>query len=276
MSQIPFFKFQGSGNDFIFFDLRNPIEEFSSETVQFLCDRKKGIGADGVIFLKNSCTADFKMQIFNADGKEAKSCGNGLFCFYQFLLFLGLEKRVYQIELCQEKVTLSSKNDRMILHMNPPTKISLQKKVSIQNQKYIVHYIHSGAPHLVVFVEDINNYPVAIMGKRFRNLYSFSPEGVNVNFVEVKNSKEVFVRVYEKGVEAETLACGTGASAVGIAAHFIKNLAQEINVHFPGGMIGVSFAAKNPSEIVELKILGSAHFVYKGFIEIYKRERILC
>lgn len=276
MSELSFFKFQGSGNDFIFFDQRNSVEDFSPQIIQSLCDRRKGIGADGVIFLRLSQVCDYKMQIFNADGKEAKSCGNGLCCLYQFLQYIGVTKTSLQVELCQETVSLTSRGDRIAVQMNSPTFMQFNQSVCIQKRVYFAHIIHSGAPHAIVFVEDVKNFSVESVGRQLRYASIFQSEGININFVQVVHEKKVLARVYEKGVEAETLACGTGASAIAIAAHFIKKTAQKIDVVYPGGTLGISFATKKPSEVVELELLGSAAFVFKGVVEMHKWEKALC
>lgn len=276
MIQQAFQKFEASGNDFVLIDDRKEEISLSSKTIQQICDRRKGIGADGVIFLKKSDRADFKMKIFNSDGLEAKSCGNGLCCFFEFLKRLGFKKKCHKIELVDEIVTLSSKNGKVSVQMNPPRDIFINQKINLNGEEIIYDYVYSGVPHVIVYVPDVQEINLISLGKQLRFHPKFVPEGANVNFVQKINDEQVMARVYERGVEGETLACGTGASAIAISAHFSQKMKKFIHVHFLGGEICVSFSVRNPAQVVNLSVLGSAKSVFEGAIEIQNMENIVC
>jgi diaminopimelate epimerase len=258
---IPFSKYQGAGNDFILIDNRKkifPTEKFSS--ISKLCERKWGIGADGLILLENSTSADFRMRIFNSDGKEAESCGNGLRCLMKFLIDLGLAPKPYKIELMNGQVVVAVKGDMPVVYLDDPQ--NLQLSVHLKDLSQTVHLVDTGVPHGVVFTQQVEKTRVAEMGRILRNHPAFSPKGINVNFAQVMQDR-VKVRVYERGVEDETLACGTGAAAVALIAHELHDLPSPISLEFPGGMLEVSFE-KEKGRYKNIQLIGSAELVFIG------------
>lgn len=235
---IFFSKYHGSGNDFILIDDRK--KTFPIEKVTELCHRRFGIGADGVILWQDSETYDAKMRIFNSDGKEAGSCGNGLCCLLQFIQDQGFS--VSTIELMDGCAQVSVKDDTPFITIQAPKKI----------QKKEVYLTNTGVEHGVVFVEDIKEIDIDLVGKKLRERHK-----ANINFAQVKEDG-IYVRTFEKGVEAETLACGTGACAVAWVAKELYRLNNPISVHFPGGALLI-YCQKD-----EIQFHGSASFVFSG------------
>lgn len=216
---LPFSVFSGAGNSFCFFDGRNidfPVEEVSS-----ICRQE---GVDGVIVLENSGnTSDIKMRIFNPDHSEAEMCGNGLRCFVGFLSHLGLTKKKYSIETAGGNYLAwqEGKNVRIVWH--PPSNF----RWSLDDN---LHFLNTGVPHAVVFVDELESVDVLAKGRFYRYHPYFSPSGANVNFVKVHSKNHISIRTYERGVERETLACGTGAVASALAAAKNFSLTSPIEV----------------------------------------------
>jgi diaminopimelate epimerase len=254
-----FNKYQGTGNDFIIIDNRttkfNPDDQ---KLVERLCDRRFGIGADGLILITNHPSEDYEMKYFNSDGKQGTMCGNGGRCAADFSYKSGIagkKQRFIATDGIHEAVI---ENEIVRLRMND---VSGTKLV---NGNY---FINTGSPHYVIFVKNINDLDVYNEGKKIRLAKDFAPGGTNVNFVEVHNDS-IFVRTFERGVEDETLSCGTGATASAIAAvlsgHFGIN---SIPIKTIGGNLNVSFDIRE-GKIINIWLSGSATFVYKGEIAV--------
>ncbi len=255
MSKRSFGKYQGAGNDFILIDDR--ALSFDPSSVSALCHRKYGIGADGVILLQNDPVADFRMRIFNADGSEAESCGNGLRCLARFLLDLGFPKQTYRIATANRIVETNFIGDRISVQMGPPRNV---KQLYINGQE--VYSLDTGVPHLVIFVPDLPNLNVAQEGTLWRHHPHFQPRGTNVNFVALPNQNTLSVRTFERGVEGETLACGTGATAVAVIASQIYRLPNPIRIVFPGGELDLHVNGD------DVRMIGSAEKVFEGVLKI--------
>ncbi|WP_456397553.1 diaminopimelate epimerase [Desulfurobacterium sp.] len=229
---MPFSKLEGTGNDFIIIDNRTHfISNFLSKKglnietfVQTICNRKRGIGADGLILIEKSHPANFKWEFFNADGSRASMCGNGARCAARF----AFEKQIAPKEMTFEteagliKATVNGRTVKVL--MTEPYDINLKCKVITENKDIKGAFLNTGVPHFVTFVEDIENVDVEKLGREIRFHEMFKPEGTNVNFVQFKSGK-LFVRTYERGVEGETLACGTGSVAAAIV--FSKLFSEE-------------------------------------------------
>jgi diaminopimelate epimerase len=217
--QISFSKYQGSGNDFILIDDRALVFPSTDSTlIRRLCHRQFGIGADGLILLQPSNTADIKMRIFNQDGCEAAMCGNGLRCLIRFAYFLGL---------CTDQLKVETMHDTLygrIAQNGIVTQIPLLYReyesidLAVEGKIFPASIVHTGVPHAVIFVDDIEGMDVPFFGRRIREHTALSPEGVNVNFISIHPDGLIRIRTYERGVEAETLSCGTGATAAAYVA----------------------------------------------------------
>lgn len=254
---IAFSKYQGSGNDFILIDDRKNLFPINSDSIAHLCTPKWGIGADGLILLQTSQKSDFRMRIFNSDGKEAESCGNGLLCLNRFITDLGLPKKLYTIELMQGEAKLEMVGDRPSVYLGLPKDLRLSLDLTTTTG----HFVNTGVPHAVVFTPEVKKIDINTLAKPLRWHSLFGPKGANVNFAEVKDNA-VMVRTFERGVEGETLACGTGAAAVAVISHQVYGLKSPISLHFPGGEVKVAFK----KDFADLQLIGSASFVFSGVI----------
>ncbi|MFT4552822.1 MAG: diaminopimelate epimerase [Chlamydiales bacterium] len=268
---ISFSKYSGSGNDFILIDNRKsffPVDKI--KIIQDLCQRRNGIGADGIILLQNSVSADFRMRIFNADGSEAEMCGNGIRCLIKFLLELGFKEGPWYIETMERKLFCKLAGDQVSINMGEPTDFSFNLPLSIDGQLNTVHVLNTGVPHAVIFVEDEEEISIDKTGAMIRYHEHFRPKGVNASFACVRPSGKVFQRTYERGVEGETLACGTGATAVAIAAAKVKKLQPPILVRTRSGSeLKIDFKLDGDN-IRDVSMTGDAQLVYQGQVEISK------
>lgn len=257
--QFEFYKYQGTGNDFIVIDNRqNAFPENNTELVAKLCDRKFGIGADGLILLENDEKADFKMVYFNADGNEGSMCGNGGRCIVAFAKFLNSIK---------EETTFSAVDGLHYAEINGD-QVSLQMKdVQEIREKPDYFFLNTGSPHHVQLVSDLNSFDVFSEGKKLRyGLYG--EKGSNINFVEQKEEDLFVVRTYERGVENETLSCGTGVTAVVLAMHYSNSLkGQSARVETLGGQLQIRFETDG-KEYCKVMLIGAAEQVFKGEIKV--------
>ncbi len=252
---MEFYKYQGTGNDFVMIDNRD--EEFpkAKEFIRQLCDRRFGIGGDGLILLENDPAADFKMVYYNSDGNESSMCGNGGRCIVAFAHFLDIFEDKTQFE------AIDGLHEAEI--HNGIIKLKMIDVNSIKN----IHgdfELNTGSPHYVTFVESVENYKVFENGNKIRNSASYCQEGINVNFVEEISENEIFVRTYERGVEDETFSCGTGATAAALV--FLKDKEQpSVKVKVLGGNLKV-YAERNGEGFENIWLEGPATQVYKGKI----------
>jgi diaminopimelate epimerase len=254
-----FNKYQGAGNDFIIIDNRegyfNPGD---NELVKKLCDRRFGIGADGLILICTSEKYDFRMKYFNSDGFEGSMCGNGGRCSAAFSIKNGIAPIKLAFEAVDGIHTAEAENEIIHLGMNDVNETRLV------NGNY---FINTGSPHYVIFTKNVLKLDVNAEGSKLRWSDQFIPGGTNVNFVEIEK-KRIFVRTFERGVEEETLSCGTGVTASAIASvlsgHFDMS---PVSVRTKGGNLSVSFTISG-TKITEIILSGPATFVFEGEIEI--------
>ncbi|MDR2065051.1 MAG: diaminopimelate epimerase [Prevotellaceae bacterium] len=261
---MKFFKYQALGNDFILIDNRKNVFDAKPEYVSFLCNRRFGIGADGLMLVENCDDADFKMQFFNSDGSAATMCGNGSRCIVAFARKLGIFK---------DKVIFTSgagKHSGIVLSENENT---LEIKVKITDVNQIVcgngyYFINTGVPHCVIFTDSINDVDINVEGKKWRHSPLF-PEGANVNFVEICDNNRLKLATFERGVEGETLACGTGATAAAIAvSDKLQNGVKSYEIEAKGGEMKISFDTdkKQKKSFVNIWLQGAATLVFEGII----------
>lgn len=266
MDFIDFLKYHGNGNDFVMIDDRENKFSLSSSLVKKICHRNLGVGADGVILLQKSDQADVRMRILNSDGSEAESCGNGLSCLMGFLSYLGFGRKKYTIETKSSVVSGDFLEDKVVISVKNPQVLKADFNLVVEGKSYDgLFYINSGVPHLVCFVNDVENVDVFNLGRKLRNHDFLRPHGANVDFVQImENSNSVLVRTYERGVEAETLACGTGAIAVAVATALkLKKFHSPIEVNFKCGKILIQFTNLN-GKISDVNLINSVNFVYAG------------
>jgi diaminopimelate epimerase len=258
--ELAFYKYQGTGNDFVIIDNRKQGWKLNKEQIAFLCNRRKGIGADGLMLLETSVVADFKMVYYNADGAESTMCGNGGRCMVSFAKELQLIKdsstQFEAIDGLHEAKILS--NGIIVLHMQDVT-----ENAFIQD-----HFeIQTGSPHYVKFEKNVLAIDVVSEGRAIRNNKAF-PTGINVNFVEVLNNNTLFVRTYERGVEDETLSCGTGVTAAAIA-HSNTDIGKfDIAIKTRGGDLSVQFEKTSPTHAIQVWLKGETQLVFTGKITL--------
>ena len=259
--EIKFYKYQGTGNDFIMIDNRNNLVALTNEQVAFLCHRRFGIGADGLILLESEPGFDFRMVYYNSDGNRSSMCGNGGRCITAFAKHLGLitdKARFSATDGAHE--AFISENEIVSLKMQDVKSMEL-------GDDYF--YLNTGSPHYVKLVENIEQYDVFNEGRKIRTNERFKEEGTNVNFIE-KQGEEIFVRTYERGVEDETFSCGTGVTAAALVAA-VKGISSGKNnclIKTKGGMLEVSFEKVLEQNFYNIWLKGPALSVFKGSVNI--------
>lgn len=256
---IHFYKYHGAGNDFILLDNRKNPVTLSKEQVALLCHRHYGIGADGLMLLENAAGYDFRMVYYNSDGGESTMCGNGGRCITAFAHHLGL------ITHATTFIAIDGPHNASI---HPDGTISLQMQEVSGIQHYDTYAIlNTGSPHYILWTDDTDKADVFHEGRRLRNLPEFQPGGININFVQQVEGG-LKVRTYERGVEDETMSCGTGVTAAAIAATKDTTGNFAIPVFTPGGRLEISFTKDTSSTAKNVILKGPAVFVFEGDIDI--------
>lgn len=253
--EITFYKYQGTGNDFIILDNRDgKYNSLTDSAIAKMCHRKFGIGADGLMLLENAEGFDFKMRYHNADGKEGSMCGNGGRCLVKFAHDHGIIKDAYSFIASDgpHDATIQ-KNGLVKLKMKDVDNVSVSAESSVLN---------TGSPHYIHWVTDLDGFDVFNQGRSIRYNDIYKAEGINVNFVK-KEEHGIRVRTYERGVEDETLSCGTGVTAAAIASSSTMG-EQHITVLVEGGELAVSFNRLAENHFTDVWLIGPATFVYKG------------
>ena len=277
-AKLQFTKMVASGNDFIIIDQRRCISVQKLESLAVkICNRKYGSGADGLLILQKSRKADVKMRIFNPDGSEPKMCGNGVRCVGLWLKSdisgqgqekAGKNKKTKIIRIATKAGLLKAKvnKDKVKIKMSQPKDIRLDLPIKIGKRIIKVNLINTGVPHAVIFVEGLDNINVVNIGRQIRFYRRFLPEGVNVDFVRIIDDNNIRLRTYERGVEDETLACGTGAVAAALlyAIRYTLCATNRINVQTKGGeILSVEFDRMN-AKFRDVWLGGKARIVYSG------------
>jgi diaminopimelate epimerase len=254
-----FFKYQGTGNDFIIVDNRSQIiDKNNTKRIAQLCDRRFGIGADGFILLENDDVSDFKMVYYNADGNESSMCGNGGRCIVAFAKFLRIIDNVAKFRAIDGLHSAKIENDTVYLQMQDVSKV----------ETYEDHlFLDTGSPHHVALVSNLKTLDVKSTGSKIRYGQPYNQAGSNVNFVEQVSDDSFAVRTYERGVEDETLSCGTGVTAVALAMHKSgKTKSQAVSLKTEGGELKVTFN-NDDNDYNNIWLIGPATQVFKGELE---------
>jgi diaminopimelate epimerase len=259
--KIAFSKYQGTGNDFILLDNRaNLYDQLTQKQVAFMCDRRFGIGADGLMLLNNKPGYDFEMKYHNADGAEGSMCGNGGRCIIKFAASLGIRKNNYHF-------TAADGDHEAEIDMNDLVRLKMKdvNKVEIHSNHFI---LDTGSPHYVKFIRDIMKMDVKSSGRLIRYSPAFEKDGINVNFIEQLVDDKIFVRTYERGVEDETFSCGTGVTASALIAAHNENGFNRVDVKTKGGSLSVEFEKRDETNFENIYLIGPADFVFKGEINV--------
>ncbi|MFH0877928.1 MAG: diaminopimelate epimerase [Candidatus Omnitrophota bacterium] len=273
MKGLAFTKMEGSGNDFVVIE-NSPqsIVHSPQILVKKICDRKYGVGADGVLFLQRTKKADVRMRIFNADGSEAEMCGNGARCA-ALLVARKTRKKALTIQTKAGLLLARVNRDSVRLKLTDPKDLKLDIKMQIRGKEYDLDYVNTGVPHAVMEVADIDEVPVREVGRFIRHHKIFKPAGTNVDFIKVGDNGSVSLRTYERGVEDETLACGTGSVAAAIIATLNHGRTQNRGnqavrvVTRSGDVLKVYFRASR-KKISDVWLEGSARIVFQGVVHV--------
>jgi len=258
--RIKFYKYQGTGNDFIILDNRHKeYDELTIKQVKFMCNRHFGIGADGLMLLNLLDDYDFEMKYYNSDGRESTMCGNGGRCLVQFAYDMGIQKLGYKFLAIDGVHEAEFDNNGWV-------ELKMKDVDHIEEHQGNLR-LNTGSPHYVKFVGDVRNYDVFNEGQKIRYGKEFKEDGINVNFVETEEDS-IYVRTYERGVENETLSCGTGVTASALAAAHNEFGFNRVDVQTLGGRLAVEFDKVGEEKFENVWLCGPATYVFKGEIEL--------
>ena len=273
---IPFAKLSGTGNDFIIIDHREPFIPAAdhAEFARLVCRRRFSVGADGLILVENSATADFRWQFYNGDGSRAEMCGNGARCAARFAYEKHIAPASMRFETDAgtiEAFVLDASGTSVKIRLTAPEDLRLNIPLAIGRMAQTLHFINTGVPHTVVLVNDAGMIPVADWGREIRFHEMFQPAGTNANFIQVLPGDTLLVRTYERGVEGETMACGTGAVAAALVAVLLQQADPPVTVITSGGeRLTIHFTIREEGGLRRLDpdagifLEGPVHGIYEG------------
>jgi len=259
---IQFYKYQGTGNDFIILDNRKEAySNLTTDQIKSLCDRRFGIGADGLMLLNTKAPFDFEMKYYNADGRESTMCGNGGRCLVKFAYHSGIHRNSYLF-------TAVDGVHEAEIDLDGTVSLRMRDVYEVKHINGGDFVLNTGSPHYIKFVNGIDKVDVVKNGKQIRNSEMFVKEGINVNFVEHKDEDEIYVRTYERGVEDETLSCGTGVTAAALACYHNETGYNDVTVITKGGKLSVEYDRVDDNFYKNIWLSGPAEKVYEGEIEL--------
>lgn len=258
--QIPFYKYQGTGNDFIILDGNAGLPALTEENIRQFCDRRFGIGADGLMVFLERPGYDFEMKYYNADGREGSMCGNGGRCIVRFAYHQGIHKDTYRF------LAVDGEHEAEI-DINGWVRLKMKDvgRVTMHGADFT---LDTGSPHYVKFVNDLQEIDVFDEGKRIRNGNGYAREGINVNFVETVNDHTIWVRTFERGVEDETYSCGTGVTAAALVSAHNETGFNQVDVQTLGGKLSVEYDRVSDQDFRNIWLCGPAEYVFKGEITV--------
>jgi diaminopimelate epimerase len=267
---LNFTKMNGAGNDFVLADNRTHKLKVTREQIVRICDRHRGVGADGLILLV-PCTsgkADWAWEFYNSDGSEGEMCGNGARCFARYVQKLAIQERGFTFETKAGVIKADLNGDRVTVNLTKPREMRLNEELPLAAGKQIIHSVDTGVPHAVLFVSDADKAMVQQLGSEIRWHQRFAPRGTNVNFVQVLGPDQIRVRTFERGVEGETLACGTGVTASALISARVHGFQSPVKVQVQGrDQLEVSFKFDG-NDFADVRLNGPAEFVFEGTIKI--------
>jgi len=267
---VSFWKMNGAGNDFVVLDNRDNSLSLTGAQIARLCQRQRGIGADGLLAVEPAQNgADFRMRYYNADGGEAEMCGNGARCFARFVNFLSggaLAKTSFETQA--GVIEAEFQGEQVRIRLSTPHGLRLNETLDLDGVPHTVHSLNTGVPHAVVFVDDLASVELRRFGAAMRYHPHFAPKGTNANFVQVLAPGHIAIRTYERGVEDETLACGTGMVACALIHHELSGAPSPIRVRVAGGdTLEIGFTKTGPGQYADVTLLGPADFTFAGTLE---------
>jgi diaminopimelate epimerase len=266
---LRFIKMNGAGNDFVMLDNRLGDLRLAPDQIAKICDRHRGVGADGVLVLERAANgADFRMRYYNADGGEAEMCGNGARCFARYASKIAGSKEKLSFETPAGVIGAALQGETVTLQMSDPKDLHLWMRIPLPDRQVAAHFVNSGVPHVVMPVMDLDEVDVRGLGAAIRQHEMFAPKGANVNFIKKRGPKQIAIRTYERGVEDETLACGTGVVASALIFSMLKQIDGPIGVLVRGGNeLQVGFE-KMGDQFRNVTLTGPADFVFEGTIDV--------
>lgn len=267
---LSFTKMNGAGNDFVLLDNRDGALALDAGQISRICDRHRGVGADGLLAVEPARQgADFRMRYYNADGGEAEMCGNGARCFARYARSVsGFPGETIRFETEAGVISARFEGDLVRLVMSDPTAQRPPAPLEVNGRNLDVHFINTGVPHAVVFVDDLETVNVMADGAALRHHEAFAPRGTNANFAQVLGPSRIAIRTYERGVEGETLACGTGVCAAALLHHVRTGDPGPVSVRVRGGeTLRVGFE-KGTEGFHDVTLTGPADFVFEGTISL--------
>ena len=266
---LSFSKMNGAGNDFVVADNRRGEVQLDRARIALLCDRHRGVGADGLLLVEpGEKGADYTMRYYNSDGHEAEMCGNGGRCFALYVARLDGGREEVSFSTQAGVIRARIQGEEVCLEMSEPFDLELHRPIEVAGNALTVHSVNTGVPHTVVFVEHLGSTDVHAMGRAIRRHDCFAPAGTNVNFVKQTGPAALSIRTYERGVEGETLACGTGVVAAAIVSHELLEAAPPVSVRVKGGdTLKVEFE-KSRDVFKAVTLTGPADFVFEGEIQL--------
>ncbi|MEM0896030.1 MAG: diaminopimelate epimerase [Verrucomicrobiota bacterium] len=267
---LEFTKMNGAGNDFVMLDNRDLSLSLSNEEIERLCDRHRGVGADGLLAVEPAQDgADFRMRYYNADGGEAEMCGNGARCFARFAQKLTGGVEPIQFETPAGVIGAEYLGDLVRVQLSEPFDLSLGEEIEILGSARTVHNLNTGVPHAVLVVPELSEVDIRPEGSAIRYHERYAPAGTNVNFMEIEGDSAIAIRTYERGVEDETLACGTGMVANAIIHHLLTGAHSPVRVRVKGGdVLEVAFEGDAESGFRNVTLTGPADFVFEGEVDL--------
>ncbi len=262
---LTFTKMNGAGNDFVMIDNRDLRHSLDRAAIARLCDRHRGVGADGLLAVEPAENgADFRMRYYNADGGEAEMCGNGARCFARFASRFSGKTGALAFETMAGAITAKILGEQVQLEMSAPHGLALDTPLAVKGQPMRVHFLNTGVPHAVVFTGDLAACDVLGVGSALRHHAHFAPKGANANFVERRDAQSIAIRTFERGVEGETLACGTGVVAAALIFSATTGAGSPIGVRVQGGdQLAVAFE-RSGDDFQRVTLTGPADFVFDG------------
>ena len=268
MDKIPFMKLSGAGNDFVIINnLNHIIDSTNSEFLSFvtkICQRRMSVGADGILLVEPTENADFRMRYFNADGGEAETCGNGARCISKFAFLNGIVPKqmrfltnagIYEAEIV---------GDNVKVRMSDPTDLRINVPLQLEDGVHTVGFANSGVPHVVFLVDDLKSTDVFDLGQQTRYHNDFKPAGTNANFITVHSEELIEIRTYERGVENETLACGTGSIASAIVSATLGKVESPVSVKTASGVVLKIHFTLEENEAKNVYLEGDARVIFAG------------
>ncbi len=266
---VKFQKMNGAGNDFVMFDNRDGSLHLAAKQIEQICDRHRGVGADGVLLVEPAqAGADFRMRYYNSDGGEAEMCGNGARCFARFAHRVTQSAAHLKFETAAGVIEAKITENQVQLKMSAPHDLRLNLDLRVGAEMSQIHFLNTGVPHAVEFVDHLERISVRERGSKLRWHEAFQPRGTNANFVKRLSDHVIAIRTFERGVEDETLACGTGVVASALLHALVHGISSPISVEVRGGDTLEVGYRREGEYFHDVTLTGPADFVFEGEIEI--------